>query len=54
VLTIGVREEQCVTECGIKIKPYSNLEEAPPLGTLLFAAAADLTIQDETENSPNG
>jgi transcriptional regulator GlxA family with amidase domain len=34
VLILGVGEGRCVTECGIEIKPHSNLEEAPPLDTL--------------------
>jgi transcriptional regulator GlxA family with amidase domain len=40
VLTLGVGEGPCVTECGIEIKPHSNLEEAPPLDTLFVCGCS--------------
>jgi transcriptional regulator GlxA family with amidase domain len=40
VLTLGAGEGPCVTECGIEIKPHSNLEEAPPLDTLFVCGCS--------------
>jgi transcriptional regulator GlxA family with amidase domain len=40
VLILGVGEGRCVTECGIEIKPHSNLEEAPPLDTLFVCGCS--------------
>jgi transcriptional regulator GlxA family with amidase domain len=40
VLTLGVGGEPCVTECGIEIKPHSNLEAAPPLDTLFVCGCS--------------
>jgi transcriptional regulator GlxA family with amidase domain len=40
VLTLGVGEGPCVTECGIEIKLHSNLEEAPPLDTLFVCGCS--------------
>jgi transcriptional regulator GlxA family with amidase domain len=36
VITIGIKAEPCVTECGIVIKPHVGLEEAPPLDTVFI------------------
>jgi transcriptional regulator GlxA family with amidase domain len=40
VLTLGIGEGPCITECGIEIKPHSNLEEAPPLDTLFVCGCS--------------
>jgi transcriptional regulator GlxA family with amidase domain len=40
VLILGVGQRPCVTECGIEIKPHSNLEEAPPLDTLFVCGCS--------------
>jgi transcriptional regulator GlxA family with amidase domain len=34
-LTIGIDAKSCVTECGIVIKPHSDIESAPPLDTII-------------------
>jgi transcriptional regulator GlxA family with amidase domain len=39
VITIGIKAEPCVTECGIVIKPHVGLEEAPPLDTVFICSA---------------
>jgi transcriptional regulator GlxA family with amidase domain len=39
VLILGVGSGACVTECGIEINPHLNLEEAPPLDTLLVCGS---------------
>jgi len=36
VMTVGINAEQCVTECGIVIRPHVDLEEAPPLDTVFI------------------
>ena len=41
VLTLGVGQTPCVTECGIEIKPHSSLEEAPPLDTLFVCGCSE-------------
>jgi transcriptional regulator GlxA family with amidase domain len=40
VLILGVGSGPCVTECGIEIKPYLNLEKAPPLDTLFVCGCS--------------
>jgi transcriptional regulator GlxA family with amidase domain len=40
VFILSVGEGRCVTECGIEIKPHSNLEEAPPLDTLFVCGCS--------------
>src|SRR5262245_25443300 len=40
VLTLNVGEGSCVTECGIEIKPHSNIEAAPPLDTLFVCGCS--------------
>jgi transcriptional regulator GlxA family with amidase domain len=40
VLALGIGEGLCVTECGIEIKPHSNLDEAPPLDTLFVCGCS--------------
>jgi transcriptional regulator GlxA family with amidase domain len=40
VLTLGVGAGWCVTDCGIKIKPHLNLEQAPPLDTLFVCGCS--------------
>lgn len=35
VITVGVTTEPCVMECGIVIQPHLDLDEAPPLDTLI-------------------
>ena len=40
VLTLGVDDKSCVTECGIEIKPHSNLDEAPALDTLFVCGCS--------------
>ncbi|MGB9474646.1 MAG: helix-turn-helix domain-containing protein [Candidatus Udaeobacter sp.] len=41
VLTLGVGQTPCVTECGIEIKPHSSLEDAPPLDTLFVCGCSE-------------
>jgi len=36
VITIGVSTEACVMECGLVIQPQLDLEQAPPLDTLVI------------------
>ncbi len=40
VITIGIKAEPCVTECGIVIKPHVGLEEAPPLDTIVICSSS--------------
>jgi len=40
VMTIGINSEPCVTECGIVIRPHVDLEEAPPLDTVLVCSGS--------------
>jgi transcriptional regulator GlxA family with amidase domain len=40
VITLGVTDKSCTTECGIEIKPHSPLEEAPPLDTLFVCGCS--------------
>jgi transcriptional regulator GlxA family with amidase domain len=39
VITIGIKAEPCMTECGIVIKPHVGLEEAPPLDTVFICSS---------------
>jgi transcriptional regulator GlxA family with amidase domain len=39
VLTIGVKKEPCVTDCGIVIRPNVDLEKAPPLDTIFVSGS---------------
>jgi transcriptional regulator GlxA family with amidase domain len=38
VMTIGINAGPCATECGIVIRPHVDLEEAPPLDTVLVCS----------------
>ncbi len=40
VMTIGVNADPCVTECGIVISPDVNIEQAPPLDTVLVCSCS--------------
>src|SRR6266487_1654740 len=40
VITIGIKAEPCVTECGIVIKPHVGLEEAPSLDTVVICSSS--------------
>jgi transcriptional regulator GlxA family with amidase domain len=40
VLTLGVGEGPCLTECGIEIKPHLNFEQAPALDTLFVCGSS--------------
>jgi transcriptional regulator GlxA family with amidase domain len=36
VLTLGIGTARCVTECGVIVKPQLDINESPPLDTLIF------------------
>jgi transcriptional regulator GlxA family with amidase domain len=36
VLTLGIGTARCVTECGVIVKPQLDINDAPPLDTLIF------------------
>jgi transcriptional regulator GlxA family with amidase domain len=40
VMTIGVNAGPCVTECGIVIRPDVDIEQAPPLDTVLVCSGS--------------
>jgi transcriptional regulator GlxA family with amidase domain len=42
VLTLGVSAGLCVTECGIVIKPQLDIEDAPPLDTLIVSGGTGI------------
>lgn len=41
VVTIGINAGPCVTECGIVIRPHLQLEQAPPLDTVLVCSGSE-------------
>jgi transcriptional regulator GlxA family with amidase domain len=41
VMTIGIDARPCVTECGIVIRPHTNLEKAPPLDTVFVCSGSE-------------
>jgi transcriptional regulator GlxA family with amidase domain len=41
-LTIGIDAKPCVTECGIVIKPHSDIESAPPLDTIIVPGGSGI------------
>lgn len=40
VITIGINAEACVTECGVVIGPHVDIEQAPPLDTVLICGGS--------------
>jgi transcriptional regulator GlxA family with amidase domain len=40
VMTIGINAGPCVTECGIVIRPEMEIEQAPPLDTVLVCSGS--------------
>ncbi len=42
VLPLGVSAKSCVTECGITIKPQLDIENAPPLDTLILSGGSGI------------
>ena len=50
VLTLGVTEKSCTTECGIEIKPHSPLEQAPPLDTLFVCGCSEALHSRSSRN----
>jgi transcriptional regulator GlxA family with amidase domain len=42
VLTLGIGTARCVTECGIIVKPQRNINDAPPLDTLIVPGGSGI------------
>jgi len=42
VLTLGIGTAQCVTECGIIVKPRLDMKDAPPLDTLIVPGGSGI------------
>ncbi len=40
VITIGIDAESCMTKCGIVMTPQADLEEVPPLDTMLICGSS--------------
>ena len=42
VLTLGIGTAPCVTECGVIVKPQSDINDAPPLDTLIISGGSGM------------
>jgi transcriptional regulator GlxA family with amidase domain len=42
LLTLGIGTAPCVTECGIIVKPQLDIEDAPPLDTLIVSGGSGI------------
>ena len=45
-ITLGVSTEPCATERGVIIKPQMDINDAPPLDTVIPPAAVAFTMRD--------
>jgi transcriptional regulator GlxA family with amidase domain len=42
IITLGVSTESCVTECGVIIKPQLDINDAPPLDTVMLPGGSGI------------
>ena len=42
IITLGISTESCVTECGVIIKPQLDINDAPPLDTLIIPGGSGI------------
>ena len=42
IITLGISTESCVTECGVIIKPQLDINDAPPLDTVMIPGGSGI------------